>query len=142
MAARAAAAATGYSFYVPYYWNDTDDNYLNSTSAFGEIYIDLSDTLKFTGGIRHNWDTKGLRDRGNLFDSFIALADGVLAPGVPPVVPIGTPSVRALLDPDPFTQDTPGAVNDFRVIESDFNSTTGRAVLQWTPSDDVQYYAS
>ncbi|MEZ5983326.1 MAG: hypothetical protein R3C54_13585 [Parvularculaceae bacterium] len=31
--------------------------------------VDLSDTLKvFTGGIRHNWDTKGLRDRGNLFD--------------------------------------------------------------------------
>ncbi|MEZ5930067.1 MAG: TonB-dependent receptor [Parvularculaceae bacterium] len=33
-------------------------------------------------------------------------------------------------------------MNDFRVIESDFNSTTGRAVLQWTPSDNVQYYAS
>lgn len=141
-AAAAAAAATGYSFYVPYFWNDTDDNHLNSTSAFGEIYVDLSDTLKFTGGIRHNWDTKGLRDRGNLFDSFIALAGGTLAPGVPPVVPIGTPSVRGLLDPDPLTQGTPGAVNDFRVVESDFNSTTGRAVIQWTPSDNVQYYAS
>jgi outer membrane receptor protein involved in Fe transport len=141
-AASAAAAAQGYSFYKPYFFNDTDDNFLDSTSAFGEIYIDLSDTLRLTGGIRHNWDTKGLRDRGGLLDSFIALATGTLPTGVTPVVPLGTPSIRPLLDSDELTQNTPGAINDFRVTQADFNSTTGRAVLQWTPTDNVQYYAS
>ncbi|MCA8888647.1 MAG: TonB-dependent receptor [Parvularculaceae bacterium] len=137
-----AAAAQGYSFYKPFFYNDTNDNFLDSTSIFGEIYVDLTDTLKLTGGIRHNWDTKGLRDRGGLLDSFVALATGTLPAGTPPVVPLGTPSVRPLLDADEMTQNTPGAVNDFRVTEGDFNSTTGRAVLQWTPTDNAQFYAS
>jgi outer membrane receptor protein involved in Fe transport len=139
--AAAGAASTGFSLYTPFFWNDTDDNFLDSTSAFGEIYVDISDTLKLTGGIRHNWDTKGLRDRGNLLESASSTNAGVLA-GTPPIVPFGTPSVRPLLDPDEFTQGTPGAVNDFRVTEDNFNATTGRAVLQWTPNDDVQLYAS
>ncbi len=137
----AQRANTGFTFYTPYFWNDTDDEFLDSTSAFGEIYVDISDSLKLTGGIRHNWDTKGVRDRGNLLESASASNAGVLA-GTPAVVPFGFPSVRALLDSDEFTQGTPGAVNDFRVVEGDFNATTGRAVLQWTPSDDAQIYVS
>jgi outer membrane receptor protein involved in Fe transport len=135
------AAATGYSFYTPYFWNDTDDEFLDSTSAFGEVYINITDSLKLTGGIRHNWDTKGVRDRGNLLESASSTNPGVLA-GTPPIVPFGTPSVRPLLDFDELTPGTPGAVNDFRIIEGDFNATTGRAVLQYTPNDDVQLYAS
>ena len=141
-AAAEAAQTTGYSFFTPYFYNDTNDNFLESTSVFGEVYYDISDTLKLTGGIRHNWDTKGLRDRGNLLDTFIAAAQGTLPAGVAPFVPIGTPSVRPLLDSNELVEGTAGAINDFRVIESDFNSTTGRAVLQWTPSDNAQYYAS
>lgn len=150
-AAAAAAATQGFAFYTPYFWNDTDDNFLDSTSLFGEIYVDLSDTLRFTGGIRHNWDTKGLRDRGNLLESASSTNPALLGNGgvIPPIVPIGTPSVRGLLDANELVQCQPlgsvcadGGVNDFRVIESDFNSTTGRAVLQWTPTDNVQYYVS
>jgi outer membrane receptor protein involved in Fe transport len=128
------AATTGYSFYVPYFWNDTDDEFLDSTSVFGEIYIDITDQLKLTGGIRHNWDTKGVRDREALLTSTDA---GLLA-----IVPLGTPSVRPLLDPDELNEGTPGAVEDFRVAEDDFNATTGRAVLQWTPTDNAQFYVS
>lgn len=149
-AAAAAAATQGFAFYTPYFWNDTDDNFLNSTSLFGEIYVDLSDTLRFTGGVRHNWDTKGLRDRGNLLESASTTNPALFPTGViPPIVPIGTPSVRGLLDANELVQCQPlgavcadGGVNDFRVVESDFNSTTGRAVLQWTPSDNAQYYVS
>lgn len=128
------AASTGYSFYVPYFWNDTDDSFLNSTSVFGEVYIDISDQLRLTGGIRHNWDTKGVRDREALLTSTDA---GLLA-----IVPLGTPSVRPLLDPDELNEGTPGAVEDFRVAEGDFNATTGRAVLQYTPNDNAQFYVS
>lgn len=135
------AATQGYAFYVPYFWNDTDDSFLDSTSAFGEVYLDITDTLKFTGGIRHNWDTKGLRDRGSILESANAANPGILA-GTPPIVPLGAPSVRLLLDADELTEGTLGAVNDFRVVESDFDATTGRAVLQWTPTDSTQVYAS
>ena len=141
-AAGGAAVTQGFAFFTPYFFNDSDDTFLDSTSVFGEIYVDITDTLKLTGGIRRNWDTKGVRDRGNLLDTFIASATGTLPVGANPVVPIGTQSVRPLLDSDEFTEGTPLAINDFRVIESEFNSTTGRAVLQWTPNDVAQFYAS
>lgn len=135
------AANTGFGLYVPYFYNDTDDSFLRSTSAFGEIYVDLTSKLKFTGGIRHNFDTKGVRDRGNLLDSFGGLVAGTLPPALA-IVPFGTQSVRPLLDPNELVQGTTGAVNDFRVAQSQFNSTTGRAVLQYTPSENVQIYTS
>ncbi len=142
------AATTGYSFYTPYFWNDTDDSFLDSTSVFGEVYFDITDTLKLTGGIRHNWDTKGVRDRGNLLESAGSAVAGVPL-AVPPIVPFGTPSVRGLLDANELVQCPSlevycanGGRNDFRVVESDFDATTGRAVLQWTPTDNVQLYAS
>lgn len=147
-AAAAAAATQGFSFFTPFFYNDTDDNSLESTALFGEIYVDLTDTLKFTGGVRHNFDEKSLRDRGNLLESTSSTNPAILA-GLPPVVPIGTPSVRGLLDANELVQCVPlgsfcadGGVNDFRVVSEDFNSTTGRAVLQWSPTDNVQYYAS
>jgi outer membrane receptor protein involved in Fe transport len=142
------AATTGYSFYTPYFWNDTDDSFLESTSVFGEVYFDITDTLKLTGGVRHNWDTKGVRDRGNLLESAGSSVSGVPV-SVPPIVPFGTPSVRPLLDANELVQCpslevfcATGGRNDFRVVESDFNATTGRALLQWTPTDSVQVYAS
>jgi len=124
--------------------------FLESTAAFGEIYVDITDTLKLTGGIRYNWDTKGATEREALLTS--ASNAGLLA-----IVPFGTPSVRDLLDANPAVQcttpgpaaepqscpgDPTGGVQDFRVSEGDFNALTGRGILQWTPSDDIQIYAS
>jgi outer membrane receptor protein involved in Fe transport len=144
------AANTGFSFYVPYFFNDSEDVSLKSTAAFGEIYVDITDTLKLTGGIRYNWDTKGAIEREALLTS--ASNAGLLA-----LVPFGTPSVRDLLDANPQVQcttpgplsepqscpgDPTGGVQDYRVSEGDFNALTGRGVLQWTPSDDVQVYVS
>ncbi len=137
-----AASGAAFGFFTPYFFNDTDDNFLRSTSAFGEIYFDITDKLKLTGGVRRNFDTKGLRDRGNVLDGFADLVQGTLPVGATPIVPLGTPSVRALLDSNEAVEGTTGAITDFRVIEDTFNSTTGRAVLQYTPSDDVQIYAS
>ncbi|MGF1545181.1 MAG: TonB-dependent receptor [Parvularculaceae bacterium] len=141
LAAAGAAGAQGFSFFTPFFFNDTDDNFLESVSFFGEVYYDISDTLKFTGGVRYNRDTKGVRDRGNLLDSLSPTNPGVLA-GTPPIVPLGTTDVRPLLDSDELTSGTPGAITDFRIAEEDFNAVTGRAVLQWTPTDNQQYYLS
>ncbi|MGE0408259.1 MAG: TonB-dependent receptor [Amphiplicatus sp.] len=157
--AAAAAATQGYSFYVPYFYNDTEDDTLNSTSLFGEVYVDITDRLKLTGGVRHNWDTKAIRDRGNLLES-AGLRAQELAIGLAPVVPLGAPSVRALLDSNELVTLIPsttlsqgtsvviggvplfGEVNDYRIAESDFDSTTGRAVLQWAATDNLLYYVS
>ncbi len=142
------AATTGFSFYTPYFYNDTDDEFSETTSVFGEAYFNLTDTLKLTGGVRHNWETKGVRDRGNLLESTSTVVVGV-PPVIPPIVPLGTPSVRALLDANELVQCpsltafcASGGRNDFRIVEGDFDATTGRAVLQWTPTDDLQIYAS
>ena len=140
--AAAEVLTNGAALYTPYFYNDSEDNFLDSTSIFGEIYVDITDTLKFTGGVRRNWDTKGVRDRGNLFDGFLAVVNGTLPPGAAPYVLNGTTSIRPLLDPNEETQGDPGAVNDFRDVEADFNATTGRAVLQWTPNEQVQTYVS
>ena len=142
------APTQAYSFYTPFFYNDADDNFLKSWSLFGETYIDFSDTLKLTVGVRHNWDDKGVRQRGNLLESASSTNPAILM-GVPPIVPIGTPSVRPLLDANELVQCVPlgsfcadGGVNDFQVVEAAFNATTGRAVLQWTPTDGAQFYAS
>ncbi|MEM9705974.1 MAG: TonB-dependent receptor [Pseudomonadota bacterium] len=127
----ASNAVDGGVAFTPFFFNDTDDNFTESYSVFGEIYIDITDTLKFTGGIRRNFDTKGLRDRGNFLDSL-----GIAT------VPVGTENVRDLLDADELTEGTPGAINDFRIVEDTFNATTGRAVLEWAASDTVNFYAS
>ncbi len=140
LAAQASAiASTGFSFYVPYFYNDAEDVTLESLSFFGEVYWDISDTLKFTGGLRHNRDTKGSREREALLASTGA-TDPALA-----LVPLGTQSVRLLLDSDELTQGTAGTTTpntDYVVNSGDFNATTGRAVLQWTPTDNQQYYVS
>ncbi|HXI86305.1 MAG TPA: TonB-dependent receptor, partial [Parvularculaceae bacterium] len=149
--AAAAAAAQGYSLYTPFFYNDADDTFLHSTSIFGEVYFNLTSNLKLTGGVRHNWDTKGTRQRGNLLESASPTNPAILTDPAhfPPVVPIGTPSVRPLLDTNELVQCQPlgsfcptGGVNDFQVVRGNFDATTGRAVLQWTPSEDLQIYAS
>ncbi len=145
-----AAATQGFSFFVPYFYNDSEDVSLESTAAFGEIYVDITDTLKLTGGIRYNWDTKGSRERE-------ALLTSTTNAGAFSVVPFGTQSVLGLLDANPFVPcttpgpasepqacpgDPTGGLQDFFVNEGDFNALTGRGVLQWTPTDDLQIYAS
>ena len=141
-ASAAANQVDGVTFFTPFFFNDTDDGFTEDFSIFGEIYFDITDTLKFTGGVRRNFTTKGVRDRSNLLDSFITLLGPDFDPdGTPVIVPIGTP-VRGLLDADELTEGTPGALNDFRVVDGEFNATTGRAVFQWTPSDGIEAYAS
>ena len=145
-----AAATQGFSFFAPYFFNDSEDVSLESNSVFGEVYFDITDTLKLTGGVRRNWDEKGSREREALLTS---ASNG----GLTPVVPLGTQSVLGLLDANPFVPcttpgpadepqacpgDPTGGLQDYFVNSGDFNATTGRAVLQWTPSDDMQIYAS
>ena len=129
-AAAAANTLDGVSGFVPFFFNDAEDVFTRSISLFGEVYYDISDTLKFTGGIRRNFDRKGSAERGNFLDS---LLDDDAGP-TDAVVPIGTDGATIATILEGF--------NPFLERAANFNSTTGRAVLQWTPSDGVEAYAS
>ena len=105
---------------APFFNSETDFFGLESWALFGELYYDITDTLKVTGGIRYTVDQKSVRDRQVLFDS--------LATGVP--VPLGTA--------DADTVGALPALNGFREdfgqpTTIEFKEVTGRFVLDWTP---------
>ncbi len=139
----------GVAFYGPNFYNDGNVE-RKSISAFAEVYVDLSEQLKLTGGIRYNNDTKNVRDRGlQPFGSLVCVLSNPTCPinplnplSVPPfAVPLGTDDVSDFLDPDPFTAGSLG-VSDFRVDSNKFEAVTGRGVLEWIPNDGLLIYAS
>ena len=136
-----ADPTVAYSFFTPTFVNDSLDSQLKSISAFGEVYVDITDTLKFTGGVRYNNDDISTFDRNPFLSSFTAFLGG--AP-VLPVVPVGTTEAQllALLDSDPRSAGTPGAAADFALTDLSFDAFTGRAVLQWEPVPGQNLYAS
>ncbi|MEZ5892468.1 MAG: TonB-dependent receptor [Parvularculaceae bacterium] len=130
--------ADGTSIYSPFFRSDGSTE-RKSISAFGEFYVNLTDTLKFTGGVRYNHDKKTVQDRALLLDSFLALAGGDpgLAPPfgmgtAPVVVPLGTTDVNDFLD----------VINPHRIDTATFKEVTGRAVLDWQATDNTLIYLS
>lgn len=123
-----------YSFYTPTFNNDEQNSELESISAFGEVYIDLTDSLSFIGGVRYNDDTVSTTQRNAFAASFQAALAGIPESVVPPVVEV------------PSTQEDVLAVlasaAPYSPIELSFDAVTGRAVLQWAATDNQSYYAS
>ena len=92
--------ATG--LYPSFFFNATDPYVSNFFGLYGEGYWDITDQLKFTGGIRYNRDTKNIRDRSTLFNSLQYGGS------------VGTPPEReCLIDVDPLT---PGNQPDLSCI--------------------------
>ncbi|KJS25095.1 MAG: TonB-dependent receptor [Hyphomonadaceae bacterium BRH_c29] len=79
---------------------------LTSTAVFGEAYYDITDTLKFTLGLRNTKDEK----EQDIVPTFLF-----------------TPTVAypAIQNGDPLTP--------IGVLKADFNETTGRIGLDWSP---------
>ncbi len=95
-----AIGASG--LFPSFYFNQTNPYILNGLSVYGEGYWNITDEIKFTGGIRYNRDNKSVRDRQTLLNS---LAYGGA---------VGTPPERTcLIDVDPFT---PGNQPDLACI--------------------------
>ena len=113
---------------TPFFRNHTDDYRLKSYGIFGEVYFDITDNLKFTGGVRYNNDNKKVRARSTLA-SFL--------------VPFGTDNAFdspffGLFDADPGR---PGN-QPWQEREATFDAVTGRAVLDWRISRDNLLYFS
>jgi iron complex outermembrane receptor protein len=97
----------------PFYGNTTPVASLQSSAVFGELYWDMTESLKWTVGLRYTRDEKEIRDRQMLFS-----------------VPVATPPTA--------TQFT-----DFREDETTFNEFTGRFGFDVKPGwfDDSTVYA-
>jgi len=112
-----------------FFRNNTQDYNLESWGIFGEVYFDISDRLKFTGGLRYNDDSKSITARSTLANFLNPYAnDGD---------PFESPFV-GLYDADPGIPDNQLAQQ--RSVS--FNEITGRAVLDFQITPDNLLYAS
>jgi outer membrane receptor protein involved in Fe transport len=105
---------------TPFFVNETDLYGLKSTGIFGEVYIDVTDTVKFTWGLRWTRDEKRVRDRNLLVNSLLA--------GAPVPTPIGSTTANGL--------------PPYRTDKADFTLITGRFVVDWQFSDSTMMYGS
>ncbi len=128
----------------PFFASATPDFRLKSYGLFGEVYWELNDRLKITGGIRYNHDQKSLTARNQLLNFLIpyGTADAYSSP------------FAAGFDADPSTAcPTPGAAvagaygsqpgcEAFQISSASFHATTGRFVVDYKIADDSLVYAS
>ncbi|MEE4207133.1 MAG: TonB-dependent receptor [Erythrobacter sp.] len=112
-----------------FFRNNTLDYELESFGIFGEVYFDITDRLKFTGGLRYNDDSKSITARSTLA-SF-------LNPYSNDGDPFASPFVGAF-DADPGT---PG-IQPTQDRAVGFDEITGRAVLDFQITPDNLLYAS
>ena len=113
---------------TPFFRNNTDVTTLKSYGIFGEVYWNISDSLKITGGIRYNNDKKFVRARSTLASFF---------------VPFGTANAFASPFVGSFDADPGTAGNQlFQERNVSFGEFTGRVVVDWKVSDDSLIYAS
>jgi outer membrane receptor protein involved in Fe transport len=112
-----------------FFRNNTQDYNLESWGIFGEVYFDITDRLKFTGGLRYNDDSKSITARSTLA-SFLNPYSNDGDPFTSPFV--------GLFDADPGI---PGnQLSQERSVS--FNEITGRAVLDFQITPDNLLYAS
>ncbi len=111
-----------------FFRNRTLDFELESFGIFGEVYFDISDTLKFTGGLRYNDDSKNITARSTLASFLNPFANDD---------PYSSPFVGTF-DADPGIAGN--QLTQFREVS--FDEITGRAVLDWQITPDNLIYAS
>ena len=114
---------------TPFFRNNTTNFELESYGIFGEVYVDVSDTLKLTGGLRYNNDRKSITARSTLASFLVPFnqtGDVFDSPFV------GT------FDADPGT---PGN-QLFQTRSVAFDEVTGRFVVDWQMTPDNLIYAS
>jgi outer membrane receptor protein involved in Fe transport len=123
-------------FATSFFRNNTDEFSLKSFGIFGEAYLDITDRLKFTAGLRYNDDSKSVVARSTLFsflNPFSNDGDPFASPITPLLGPGGVP-----FDADPGT---PGnQLTQERSVS--FDKITGRAVVDFQITPNNLLYAS
>jgi outer membrane receptor protein involved in Fe transport len=115
----------------PTQFNSFNKNYvLKSNAIFGEVYYNLTDDFKLTGGLRYTNDQKHFESKSIALESIQAIGSTT-----PPDLNPNCAAVGAVCDSDGFLQQ-----------DHTYNAWTGHAVATWTPktdwSDQTTVYAS
>ena len=125
VAAGGLVGIDGVGWVSPSFHNTTKNYELESTAAFGEIYYELTQTVKLTTGLRYTRDKKTIHDAAYLFD--------MDSQGLPIVQAFGAYENLALVDPA-------------RKDNKEWEEFTGRMVLDWAPemrwTDETLFYGS
>jgi iron complex outermembrane recepter protein len=119
---------------TPYFRNTAKLQTLKSYGIFGEVYFDVSEKLKITGGLRYNNDKKAGIARSTLISD---------SNSVTVLVPYGSNSINqatnlSVLD---FDRTTAGA-QLFSNRKVNFSEFTGRFVADFQINNDSLVYAS
>ena len=128
-AGTALGAGAGPSYLAtPTYRNHSEFQGLKSYGIFGEAYIQATDKLKLTLGLRYNHDEKNSIARTTLYDF---------------LVPYGTTNAYASPGIATFDADKgrPG-IQDYQRRTVKFGELTGRAVVDYKIADNHLLYAS
>ncbi len=113
---------------TPFFRNNAVVNSLKSYGIFGEAYVEVSDKLKITAGLRYNNDKKGSIARSTLASFF---------------VPFGTANAFDSPFVGSFDADPGIAGNQlFQNRDVSFSEFTGRFVIDYKISDGSLLYAS
>jgi outer membrane receptor protein involved in Fe transport len=100
-------------------------------AAFAQISYDLTDTLTLTGGLRVSHERKTATQTANASNFNTRVRNDFFGASAL-YAPFGAP--------DPFSAIAEGRIHAFNLDRTE-DSETYSAVAQWTPSEDVLYYA-
>lgn len=128
LTALGAGLPGSYYLATPYFRNNTQFYQLNSYGIFGEAYIQATDKLKLTLGLRYNHDNKYVSARSTLV-SWLTPTNIDNA--------YESPFIGSF-DADPFT---PGN-QPWADRQVTFGEVTGRAVVEYQIADDNMVYFS
>lgn len=144
----------------PFFRNATPNFRLKSYGIFGEAYVDITDKLKLTAGLRYNNDRKSVTARSTLASFLTPFGSSSLfsSPFRYGFAATGAPLSARLqpFDADPrtaclITSTTASGIltaanvsgcEDFQVRKVNFSEVTGRAVLDYKFDDNHLLYAS
>jgi len=128
-----------------FFRNNQRDYSLKSYGIFGEAYVDITDRMKLTAGVRYNNDKKRVSARTTLYSDNNGVVNPVTGATVNNnvVVPYGSDSITdalgyASLDFDP----TLAGPQEFQNNRVSFSEFTGRAVLDYKLTDENLIYVS
>lgn len=118
--AGSVGVADGLGWVGPQFHTETANFNIESQALFGELYYDITETLKLTVGARYNIDTKDITDRQILLNEDATTGERLLqAYGADQPIPVA-----------------------YRKDSNEWKEWTGRAVLDWAVGSDSLAYAS
>nr|WP_295664134.1 TonB-dependent receptor [Polymorphobacter sp.] len=118
----------------PYYRNNTNYYRLDSYGLFGEAYLQATDRLKLTVGLRYNSDKKTVSARTTLFSD---------SNGTAVLLPYGSTNISQASNYANLDYDAVNAGNQpYQTGKVGFSEVTGRAVLDYKITDQNLLYAS